>query len=536
MSKIRTALVLFLLSSTPLQAATIDEAGATKLKASLEKMMSYQKRINEAFSFEGDVQVIYEGELKVTPETEQYAVEFPKISIKGKTEDGTEDTLDLGVIKMNAIPTDKDNEWKVSTSLPQPLSFAEGALEIGFENQIMDGVYNDTYGLMKANISFDNITIKSDGKDSGFKLGSFKYVTDMTQEADNTFSGPSLFSIQNLDFKSPDGTKETAHIDELKADVMMKNLHVNTIEEMTKKLEESAKVLETAKKSDAPPSDEDMQKFAELIFDMYEYTVKDFKVTYSAKNINIIPDETVEKEITAINLNNAIFDIYGNNMQSDSGDFGLKINYAGLVTEPANEDSKVTPTDLNLDLKIEKIPYNQLITMGTSTLEMVKTNPEMAGMAGMGALFKVPMILAQSGTHLKISDTYAKGADYKAILEGDIISDMNALTSVTAKLKGVFGGLEQLIDAASKSLNYKDIVQPLTDIKNSGTQTTLEGMPAYSFDLEATPDGKFLVNGKDFSPPPASVPMDMGTTEPSGETPPAAPVEDVAPAETPAAE
>lgn len=503
MSKIRTALVLVLLSSTPVFAASIDEAGALKLKDSLQKTLNYQKKLNEALSFEGDIKVNYTGDLKVTPQADFYAVEFPKISIQGKTEDGKDSTFDFGTITMNAIPGDKENEWKVMTSLPQTLKFGDGAMEINIGGQTIAGLFNGSYGLVKMNITLQDMTFKANGVDSGVKIGSVKYVSNMEQDAtDQTFTGPSVMSLENFSLNDPKNSG-TVTLDEIRADVSVEKLHIPTIDEMSAKLDENAKVLETVKKSADAPSPDDFKKFADLIFDIYQFRLQGFDATYSIKNLKAVPSAAEGGDIKAISLEQGHYGMGGKGMQTDSGDFGINFGYDGLSFEAAPEDTKIPPTNVSINLKADKIPYNAVTSLATTTLDTIKTNPDMAQMAGMATLFKLPAILAQAGSNITISNTFAKGADYNATVDGNVIADMNALATVTGKIQGVFAGLDTLIDLASKSKTYTDLVEPLNALKAEGTPTTKDGVPAYSFDLEATKDGKFLINGKDVNTQPA---------------------------------
>lgn len=528
MSKIRTALVIFLLSTSPLYAASIDEAGALKLKTSMQKTLDFHKKFNDAFAFDDNAKLIYEGDLKVTPQTDFYAVELPKISLKGKNPEGQEEIIEFGTITMNAIPGDKDNEWKVMTSLPQKMVFENGALEINIGGQTIAGIYHDSYGLIKTNLTLQDVTFKSEGKDSGAKIGTLKYISNFELDStDNSFTGPSVVLLENFSFAEPEGT-ESFDIGELKINVDVAKLHVSTIDEMAAKIDKFASTLnEISKKSPDAVSNEDMQKFTEFFFELYDFKAQDLSVSYAAKNIKAKgapPAAEGEDNIgnpESFSLANGSFNFNAKGMQSDTGTFGITFGYDGFNLEGvAAEDAKIPPTAVNVDLHADKVPYNALTALATSTIEAVKTNPEMAQMASMATLFKLPAILATSGANIKIANTFAKGTDYNATLDGNVVADMNALAGATGKVQGIFTGLDTLIDLVSKSINYQDLVEPLTALKESGTPTTKDGMAAYSYDIEATADGKFLINGKDMNAQPAVPAPEVEAAEPIPENAP----------------
>lgn len=495
MSKIRAALALLLLSTSPLHAATIDQAGADKLKASLQKQLDFQKKLNEAFSIDHSLKVIYEGDLTVTPDAEFYAVTLPKISIKGKNEENKEETLDLGVMTANAIPTENDGEWKMMSALPQTLKFGEGEenVEINIGGQTIAGVYSDMYGFTKVNFTLQDVTLKSKGVDSGLKLGGLKYIVNLDQNEDKTFSGPLQLSVDNFDFADPE-KKDHVKLDNIQLKGNTIKLVVPTVDEMSQKLDKFTKEFEESSKIEAP-TEQDFQQLFTMLSEIYTLNFEGFDFAYSLKNLKVTPGEGSTELPASITLTDGVFGLKAYDVKSDSGSLALQFGYSGLsVDAPDSPDSEITPTDMNIDLKADKVPYNALVALGTNATSMISASPEMAQMAAMATVFKLPAVLAQAKSEITISNTYAKNPNYDATLDGKFIADMTAIMSVTGKLMGVFTGLDRLIEMVAASPNSQDLIEPLNALKAAGKTT---GNGAYTYDIEITADGRILINGND---------------------------------------
>jgi hypothetical protein len=177
----------------------------------------------------------------------------------------------------------------------------------------------------------------------------------------------------------------------------------------------------------------------------------------------------------------------------------------------------VVPQDLKFKVRAEKIPVKTLSDLGTNTMTAIAENPEMMQMAGFGMAMKLPAILSQAGTRIVIEDNYMKNALYHAALKGQITADINAVGSAVGKINGVFEGLDALYALASQNAEntalkdaaeFKDLMRNLDMLKSYGTPGTgPNGKPAYVYEFELTPQGKFLLNGQEMSPqgmPPAN--------------------------------
>lgn len=494
MRKIIPALALLFWMNPAL--AAIDEAGAQKLKTSLQKQLDYQKMVNEAFSFESDFEVIYEGEVNVVPKGDIYEATLPRIIIAGKTPEGEESKLDLGVITMNAIPSDKDGEWTVSTALPQELPLGDSGVIAKIGGQTVAGVYNDAYGLIKVNVTLQDITFMDSNTEDGsksesVKIGTLSYISNLEQNADNSFSGPTKLGIENLSFAG----NETEGAFKLgKANIYANADHVTipSVEEMQTKLKKHGDALKTAKAAGNEISQEDFQKFYDLFFEVYTLKAKGFDFSYNLQDIAASGTPSDEIQLKSFSLANAQFGMNFNDMESDAGKMGLSLGYDGLKLDTVNpDDARIMPENIKLSLAASKVPYNTAGTLLTSSLETIKTNPDMAAMAGMAIMMKLPAIFAQAGTEIKI-DHNAKGADYNSTLDGNVIADFSAITSVTGKAKGAFMGLDKLIELVSASQDYADAIEFLSMLQSYGKPIS----GGYSYEIELKGDGTLLINGE----------------------------------------
>jgi len=123
----------------------------------------------------------------------------------------------------------------------------------------------------------------------------------------------------------------------------------------------------------------------------------------------------------------------------------------------------------------------------------------------MGIIFKLPAIFAQANTKLSVTDNFAKANDYNVTLDGEVLTDLTAMTGFVAKFTSIFAGMDtviQKIKSYEQTQNEEgteyspsDIVETLTKLRDAGTPAGQAG--AYKFEFEATPEGKFLLNGED---------------------------------------
>ncbi|PCK00404.1 MAG: hypothetical protein COA45_01080 [Zetaproteobacteria bacterium] len=517
MIRLIPTLLIMLILPINAMAVEINAQGAQKLKTSFEDILAYQKEVNEAFS---SLQVIYEGELTVTQEKEYYTITLPRILLKGQNTEDTTDTeapvenqtLDMGVISINAMPDDKAGYWKMVLSLPQSMIMHEDGAEdftIHFEKQNIIALFDDTLGyFIKMNVNLSGVSFTTAEKDSGISVGNLQFYINLEKGEANTFSGPAHILISNLLIASAD-IDESVKIEELKFSSTIAGLVLPTLLEYKAKLLKYADVFKSLEDIEGEDNvkDIDSQRLSEMMLDMYDIKMDSVSIEYSLKNMELSPDLTDEdREFDTLKLSSAFMGFGSNDMNSENGSLNIKMGYDGIDVQsstPDNMYSTFLPTQTNFDIKIENIPYSTLSQMAKNSVTSVIGNPDTAQMVGFGALMKLPAILAQANTQVIVKDNLLKNGIYDVSLNGNVTTDLTAIMGFSAKFKTVFKGLDDLLSKIPRdpeNTEAADAIKTLGKLKSLGkTNTDSNGKTVYTFDFEATPQGAFLLNGQDTS-------------------------------------
>ncbi len=524
----RLKYLLFVLALIPLSSAnanTINQQGADKLKEHFQALLDYQKTVNEAL---GSVRVEYQGELTVTPEQTYYAAVFPRILIKGPAIEGVPDSdaaFDIGVIKINAAPDEKPGYWKTVMTFPSKMTLIgtkpEENFSILFKEQKSIGLFSGALGYFtKTDINLSDITFEAGGQDIGINIGGIQAYMKMEENEDgeNRFSGPGHLLMNNLSIV-PKEQGETVNVGELKADFVMNNFQMPTLKEYQDKIMKHVDTFKSLQDM-SPEEEEELSgtEIMDMILDLYEFDMDGFSFTYSAKDVNIASDTNNQfRAFDTLKVGSAALGFGFDQIQSDAGSLDIIGNYQTVKITPEDPEYKdVIPQSVNLNIKASKIPYGQLTKIATNTAKAIAADPQSAQMAGLGVIMRLPAILAQAGTQVDVVNNGAKTSLYDVSLNGQVLTDLSALTGFTAQFKAVFEGLDALLSVAKKNAsnpdsknkaNFEQMSQTLESLKAVGkAEQGPNGKPAYGYEIQATPDGKFLVNGQDaqtvFSPAP----------------------------------
>ncbi len=515
------ALTMLLILPLNANAANINEEGAKKLKESFQKLLDYQKTVNEAF---GGVRVVYDGELSVTQQTDFYTVTFPSISLKAPEfpdENGEMVSIDsgvfnVGVITLNAMPDEeKEHYWKVVMALPEKMALTSEGEEdfiVTFNDQNAIAMYNDTLGYFtKININMNGLNFKYANEDTGVSADSLQFYTNFDEKEDGKFSGPGYLSVNNLLIAPPE-EEETIHLGELKFDFSMDDFVLPTLEQYEAKLMKHA---ETFKALGAPTSTEEStvteSDVMDMMFDLYSFDMSGMDYKYSAKDIQVVADPADEfREFDTLKLGSAYFGMGIKNLQTEEGELSVTVGYDDFTVTPEEEQLKdIMPKQGNIDLKANNIPYNTLLALFKNTMNSITQNPEAAQFAALGVLARLPAILTSAQTEIVLEKSGFDSPTYTVALDGKVKTDMAAMMGFAAKLDAVFGGMDALINIAKErsadengkhTYALQEMIEPLEKLKSIGNPTTgPKGKPAYSFTIETQPAGTVTINGQDIN-------------------------------------
>jgi len=508
--------IFFLFVGTA-HAYEFNDADAQKLKTSLQTFLDFEKSINE---LSGGIVIDYKGELVVAPQADSYAITLPNIVIKGSDPGATNDlALDLGVVNIIAIPEDQEGLWKMAVTIPSHYNFSDKTGEVmslSIGSQQFFGVYSEKLGYFtKSKGDLNDLTFKVGGEDSGIKIGNLKLQSLLSEDENGLYSGPGEFSLNNVSFKDKDN-KVNFTLGSFITNFDIERIDLPDLATYKNNLEKHAATLKSLQNIEQKPEAVDSAKIQDIIAmisDLYGFKLGGFSLKYSLKDLTVTDNSGPSEQgndVKNLNLDNVFFALGLHDMDKEEGQFNLSLGFDGIKAEPMDaEYDALSPKSVNIELDSAKIPVKTLSDLTAGYIKTITENPEMADMAAMGTLFKIPMLLAQAGTTINIKNTYMNGKDYSTNINGQIVADMNAVTNVNGKVDGLFAGLDKLIETVNGFIQAPDskhkaelqnTLSTLEMFKSLGKPTTdASGGPAYAYEMLITPQGQMTLNGQDMS-------------------------------------
>ena len=208
------------------------------------------------------------------------------------------------------------------------------------------------------------------------------------------------------------------------------------------------------------------------------------------------------------------------------GRIALSLNHSGLVVndiEPTEQD--LLPRELAVNIALENLPVQQLWQGAIDTLSSADmSTDEGTSMAMMMFMGLLQQSLVNGKARVNVTDSHLALALARAQLSGVIEASAESMFGAVGKMTIDVTGLDPLIDAVMAHGGPEgEEIAGLQVIRGFSTrQTAADGAVVDHYDLDFTPQGQFLVNGKEFSfmgPGGGDMPPDDGTA-PDASAPP----------------
>jgi hypothetical protein len=205
----------------------------------------------------------------------------------------------------------------------------------------------------------------------------------------------------------------------------------------------------------------------------------------------------------------------------------LSLNHSGLVVndiEPTEQD--LLPRELAVNIALENLPVQELWQGAIDTLSSADMSTEegssMAMMMFMGLL---QQSLVNGKARINVTDSHLALALARAQLSGAIEASAESMFGAVGRMTVDITGLDALIDAVMAHGGPEgEEIAGLQVIRGfSARQTAADGAVVDHYDIDVTPQGQLLVNGKEFNfmgPGGGDLPPDDGTA-PDASAPPA---------------
>ncbi len=496
---------ILLSSSTSVFAYEYNAENADKLKKQIESSYTWKTlKVNEESGILG-----LDGEITVTPMDKYFSVAYPNIKIKMG-----EQNLDMGIPKLNMIPVDDNAEsgnWKFTAKIPSPMKIFDaqakqvGSITIG--KQVSQGIWNVSSGITPLmNTVYSDIKLQYNGLDLLGKPSSinmsvkdFAFKTKLEQDADKTWSGPSMFRMNDFSVNIAD--EYVLSIDNVSTDNKYTGLDISKQVVML----DSIGGL-SGKGDNLKP--EDMLGFSSSFFDMLDSLFKDSETNFkmsglkfkSTKDIGNVAktDKPFSLEIASLD---ATYNVYDFN--SDNTKIIIKDTIKGIKVDGVAEVYKsMIPSEINFDSEVNKLPMQKIMTLVKGGFDSLVEKPEdTAELAAVSA--KLPSLLSDHGTSIVIKDSFINSKNLKVKMEGDAVADKTATKMAIAKMLFKFSGITAALAELSQNPSDDPSIMMVSQQAQMGLgmlqamgKTEANGDVTYK--VELTKDGQMLMNGNSF--------------------------------------
>lgn len=457
-----------------------------------------------------DVTLVFDGEVESEITKTHYAITLPHTSLHYA--DGSK--VNIGFITINAKPAKIKGGWSMAIAIPSPIKLIDkngktaGQINVG--EQSTAGIWMEEEKLfLKLDARYNNLTITDADDKAAFEVPELTLKLNFEPDENGLWSGPAQLKIKNLKTAlQQTGAKLT--IGEIAGYTKLNKYNPKAAQNNKETL--SALRELSIEQQNKPDSPEHTIALLNLIFETMKNSFDDTKFGLKIENINITEAprflKTTPTKTTHIDKAHISFELT-NLMQNASG-IRIRSGFSGIGSKGTSETEELLPTDMLLDITLDKIPVQQLISLAQSTARNMQRNPNISGLSAISLMLKIPAILSAAGTNLEIKQNYLTGNDYNIDLSGILKADVVAANSATANAKAVITGLDQFIEKADAKLatienaeekeELQNILIQLKNIKNFTKEITNEdGTVTHEINFIMAKDGKMLLNGADIS-------------------------------------
>lgn len=516
MRLIASFLALFIFVAPAVQAASINDAGATVLKNQIDDFLKIYT-LNTTITQQG---LSMSGPVAAVPKKDFYEVTLPGTKVVSPTA-----VFDIGNIALNVRPG-KDGEYLASMALPTKMTVHdpiknEAIADIALGSQKFASAWYPELGAFpKVDAEYKNIVITGKGKKPyGATINVMKTVLDLTKNADNTWSGKQVANMDGLKMNVPNpegGIGENTF-----------NLANSTITTTYDKMDLvraqgiRQKLRALYKDGNAPSADgikalaSEMAATGENGFlngTTSEVTAKDITVQLQLESKRVKPPEPVVIKLANVNSKLAV-----NGMREDIGSSNGKMSFDGLSVAGISEVAKgLIPTTGKVELDAAKLPIRDLsramaemVTKAVSddlpddaTIEQRQRAAAEAQKNVTDTTNRIMEMLMKTGSVLSIRNTELKAPDVTATVNGDarIVKSPapEGGTAPAGRMVYTLEGIDELVAKAGQttSADQQGYVQALTFLQMMGQASkTPAGKSLRSYTFELTPAGQFTLNG-----------------------------------------
>ena len=484
--------------------AAVDAKGAQHLKTMFETILKQHK----ADIDDESMQLKLDGTVMVEPAGDYYAVTLPHLSAIF-TDGGR---ANLGIISLNVMPTNDPLQWKMTLALPSPITFydtQEKAFTVTVGKQYFAGIWHEKFeNFIKLKAQYKNVILRTADNSFNITVPDISSVYDMSENAStHLWSGPMQVSLSGLQVSLPDGGK--ADIGKITGTSTMFDYSVDTAaayRENLRALNESYGAGEDS------VSKQHVSGIYSMVTEFMGKVWDGFTMSVEANDIFLTRPPIPGSPEGELKLSRAGFAFDMTGFRKNSVTLRLTLNYDGFSLKPVPlEFSAATATHMNVDISLNKLPFNEIAGLGKTSIESAVQAPDMAQLVGIQALLSLPQLFTKAGTTLDIKDTAINGNDYSVLMNASLNADINALKAAVGKGRMEVTGLEKIIALTNEQLKkpgldpekkerLQNAIATLGILQIAGQQgKDAQGKLVRTYDFELNKEGQILLNGTDLT-------------------------------------
>jgi|GEM_PF-5970033 len=403
-------LVLFIIltiavSTMWLTAQAKDTAAEVKLKMIFTEMIENNK---ENLAKDGKTLNVI-GDINIEDGGKYYAVTLPELVISEVNGDQTQ----IGMIAVNATPTDNPNNWNMAIALPTPFvkNDAEGT-KIGQFNlgtQKFAGIYSvPLKNFTKLALDYRDLKFSNYEDNEIVDIEKFEVFSDLVETKD-TLSGPTNIKLSDITFADVKKNKTTT-IDEVDVLVEYEGLDILALLQNSTNLNIN-KLGGVKLKAD----------------------IKDIESNFKLSRIEIEYD--------------------GEKPKNGLSDQKFKMKYNNLRPQlSADDTAKFIPQDMNIDFAFNKLPIADLIALGVMKATSSEDNPA-AALGVIQAITTLPAKMSKSGTNLDIDNIDFKNDLFDITTKGKLKADNDSPIKIVGDIILSAKGLDKTRSAIEQKMS-----------------------------------------------------------------------------------
>ena len=462
-----------MLCISPAHAVEINDEGAEKLKKMLSSHMeNYKKSIKTSG---GNLKS--EGEITIEQGDGYYAATLPATTY----ETIIGNNVKIGLVAINAIPTDSPDNWKFSMAIPTPILITNKEdktiqrFDIG--KQKMGGLWSEKLeNFSTIDAQYDDIKFTDIETNSFFNIKKLAVNSKLKESKQNLWDGPTNVILSNLSAGSTEKPKELT-IEEIGTVINVSGYNHNKFKQAQEQLQNLA---ENKAKSG----------FGSYIFDILK-SMGDVSTQFNIKNVTVNSDKAKDS-LKAIDL--IQFSYNSTTPKENNINQSFSFGYSGLKFKDGTEDTALAPQEFKTTLSLENFPFLEVVEFAEKAIGNKKDKAEKQ-LAATKAMNFLPQKLKDAGTALQLKNTKLSNASYTVNIDGELKADPASKIGGIGFLNIETKGLDALIKELQNNPKADALTSQLTIFRVISEQESDKNTAR----IKLNETGNITINDKDIS-------------------------------------